>query len=240
VGEVRIGCSGWNYNHWREVFYPRGLPASRWLEHYAATFDTVEVNATFYRLPTRKATERWAATTPPDFLFTIKASRYLTHVKRLRELASGWERFVERIEPIMDAGKLGPILWQLPERFHRDDDRLAAALEALPPARHAFEFRHASWFVPEVEEILRKHDAALVIGDTPKRPFQTHAWTADWTFIRFHTGRGRGGNYTKKQLEEWGKRIGGWLADGDVYAYYNDDWKGYAVKEAIRLRELVG
>jgi uncharacterized protein YecE (DUF72 family) len=130
---LRIGCSGWNYRHWRERFYPRGLPASRWLEHYAKTFDTVEVNATFYRLPTRKAVAHWAEVTPESFVFAVKASRYLTHVKRLRGLDEGWPRLFERIEPLASAGKLGPVLWQLPETFHRDDDRLAAALGALPP-----------------------------------------------------------------------------------------------------------
>lgn len=237
--EARIGCSGWNYAHWREVFYPRGLPTSRWLEHYAGTFDTVEVNATFYRLPTAKATARWAETSPPGFLFAVKASRYLTHVKRLRDLRAGWRRFWERIEPLADAGKLGPVLWQLPERFHRDDERLAAALEALPPQHHAFEFRHASWFVPEVEELLRRHGAALVIGDHPERPFQTHVLTADWTFLRFHYGGGPDGSYPERELEVWAERIRSWLAEADVYAYFNDDWGGHALVEAQRLGELL-
>jgi uncharacterized protein YecE (DUF72 family) len=236
---LRIGCSGWNYAHWRERFYPRGLPTSRWLEHYAEIFDTVEVNATFYRLPTRKACERWTAQTPDDFLFAVKASRYLTHVKRLREVADGWKRLSERIEPIADAGKLGPVLWQLPESFHRDDDRLEGALDALPPGLHAFEFRHESWFAPAVTALLRRHGAALVVGDTPKRPFQTHELTAGWTYLRFHEGRGRHGNYTTQQLEKWAGLVRRWRAEGDVYAYFNDDWEGYAVREAVRLRELV-
>ncbi|MGH3132160.1 MAG: DUF72 domain-containing protein [Gaiellaceae bacterium] len=237
--EARIGCSGWNYEHWRDLFYPRGLPASRWLEHYAQTFDTVELNASFYRLPTRKAAAAWARATPREFVFAVKASRYLTHVKRLRDLAGGSSRLLERIEPLREAGKLGPILWQLPERFHRDDERLAAAVEQLPPGRHCFEFRHASWFVPEVEMLLREHGVALVIGDHPERPFQTLARTAGWTFVRFHRGRGRDGNYAPRQLETWSERLRGWCADGDVYAYFNDDWGGHAIEEAIRLRELI-
>jgi uncharacterized protein YecE (DUF72 family) len=238
-GQARIGCSGWNYPHWRQIFYPRGLPASRWLEHYAAIFDTVEVNSTFYRLPTRKATARWADATPAGFLFAIKASRYLTHVKRLREVADGWSKLIERIAPILDAGKLGPVLWQLPERFHREEERLVATLEALPAGRHAFEFRHASWFTPEVEQILRDHDAALVIGDHPERPFQTHTWTTDWTFVRFHQGTSSDGEYTDREIEVWAQRIRGWLDAGDVYAYFNDDWAGHALEEARLLRELV-
>jgi uncharacterized protein YecE (DUF72 family) len=239
VGEAHIGCSGWNYKHWREVFYPAGLPASRWLEHYAKSFDTVEVNATFYRLPTRKAATGWARATPPGFEFAVKASRYLTHVKRLREAGVGYARLAEPIEPLREAGRLGPILWQLPEQFHRDDERLENALGELSGGRHAFEFRHASWFVPEVEELLRSHAAALVIGDHPERPFQTLSRTTDWTYLRFHHGRGRDGNYTPKQLRTWAERVEGWLGDGDVYAFFNDDWRGHAIKEAVRLRELV-
>src|SRR5207247_883545 len=129
--EVRIGCSGWNYRSWKEPVYD-GAPARRWLELYAERFDTVEVNATFYRLPTTKAVAGWVEQTPDGFVFAVKASRYLTHVKRLRELGSGLERFYERIEPLVRSRKLGPVLWQLPENFHRDDERLAGALERLP------------------------------------------------------------------------------------------------------------
>jgi uncharacterized protein YecE (DUF72 family) len=239
VSETRIGCSGWNYEHWRGRFYPEGLPESRWLAHYAQSFDTVELNASFYRLPTRRSAERWAEATPQEFLFAVKASRYLTHVKRLREVGKGVALLCERIEPLAGAGKLGPILWQLPENFHRDDGRLAAALAELPRGRHCFEFRHASWFVPEVEELLRTHCVALVIGDHPERPFQTLTRTADWMFARLHRGRGRDGNYTAAQLREWAARVREWRRKGDVYLYFNDDWNGHAVTEARRLKELV-
>ena len=235
--EIRIGCSGWNYAHWREVVYPKGLPQSRWLEHYATLFDTVEVNNTFYRLPRRDAVARWVEQSPDDFLFAVKASRYLTHIKRLTDLGPGAGRFYERIEPLLRSPKMGPVLWQLPGNFKRDDDRLAAALERLPPGRHCFEFRHASWFVPEVFELLRAHGAALVIGDHPERPFQAHELTADWTFVRFHYGhRGRSGNYSERELDEWADRIRRWSKNGDVYAYFNNDWNGYAVKNGRSLR----
>jgi uncharacterized protein YecE (DUF72 family) len=239
VTETRIGCSGWNYAHWRGRLYPERLPEARWLEHYAQSFDTVEVNASFYRLPTRKSAERWAEATPPGFVFAVKASRYLTHVKRLREVGKGVALLYERIEPLDGADKLGPLLWQLPENFHRDDDRLAGALDELPRGRHAFEFRHASWFEPKVEELLRERGVALVIGDHPKRPFQTYARTADWMFARLHQGRGRDGNYTPAQLREWAARVREWREEGDVYLYFNDDWNGHAVKEALRMKELV-
>jgi uncharacterized protein YecE (DUF72 family) len=241
-GEIRIGCSGWNYAHWRERVYPKGCPASRWLEHYATLFDTVEVNSTFYRLPRVSSVARWVEQTPPGFQFTVKASRYLTHLKRLTDLGRGLERFYARIEPLVESPKLGPVLWQLPENFHRDDERLAGALAALPPGRHCFEFRHASWFVDEVYELLGARGVALVIGDHPQRAFQTHEHTTDWTFIRLHHGhRGRNGNYSDRELQEWAARVGGWGDDGvDVYAYFNNDWEGYAVANGSRLRDLLG
>jgi uncharacterized protein YecE (DUF72 family) len=237
---VRIGCSGWNYRDWRETFYPAGLPASRWLEHYAARFDTVEVNTTFYRLPRREAVARWVTQTPPGFLFTVKASRYLTHIKRLTEMKQGVQRFYERIEPLVTAGRLGPVLWQLPANFRRDDERLLGALAHLPPGRHTFEFRDRSWFVPEVMEMLRSHGVALTVGDHPERPFQTMEMTADWTFVRFHYGaRGRGGNYSDTELREWAKRIARWRRRHEVFAYFNNDWKAYAPRNAERLRSLL-
>ena len=238
---VRIGCSGWNYAHWREHFYPRGCPPARWLRFYARTFDTVEVNATFYRLPTRKAVAGWVEQSPDGFLFAVKASRYLTHIKRLTDLGQGIERFYERLEPLVDSPKLGPVLWQLPESFRRDDERLAAALTALPPGRHCFEFRHESWFREDVYALLREHGVALVVGDHPKRPFQAHELTADWTFVRFHHGtRGRNGNYSERELAEWAGRIAAWRRRADVYAYFNNDWEGYALRNAVRLAGLLG
>jgi uncharacterized protein YecE (DUF72 family) len=241
VRPVRIGCSGWNYPHWRERVYPKGLPQRRWLAYYAELFDTVEVNNTFYRLPRRESVAAWARETPRGFLFAVKASRFLTHVKRLTDLGDGVRRFYERIEPLVGSPKMGPVLWQFPHTFHRNDERLAEALPRLPTGRHCFEFRHPSWFCEEVYELLRAHDAALVIGDHPERPFQSHELTADWTFVRFHYGsRGRGGNYSERELEEWAGRLEGWRERADVYAYFNNDWNGYAVRNALSLRDLLG
>jgi uncharacterized protein YecE (DUF72 family) len=238
VKPLRVGCSGWNYRDWRETVYPKGLPASRWLEHYARLFETVEVNNTFYRLPSVSAVAGWAEQTPADFIFTVKASRYLTHMKRLTDMGAGVERFYERIEPLRAAGKLGPVLWQLPGNFHRDDERLASALAQLPPGRHCFEFRHDSWFTEKVYALLREHRVALVVGDHPERPFQSHELTADWTFVRFHYGRrGRNGNYSQTELDEWRKRVDSWRRNVEVFAYFNNDWRGYAVKNALYLRD---
>jgi uncharacterized protein YecE (DUF72 family) len=239
---IRVGCSGWNYQHWRNgVFYPPRFAPRRWLGFYAEHFDTVEINMTFYRLPREAAVAKWVEETPPDFLFAVKMSRYVTHIKRLRDLPPSLELFYSRIRPLVDTPKLGPVLWQLPGTFRRDDERLAHALAQLPPGRHCFEFRHESWFVPEVYELLRRHGVALVIGDTPKRPFQAHELTADWTFVRFHEGtRGRYSNYSKTELEEWAQRIEEWAALGDVYAYFNNDWNGYAVRNGIWLKRRLG
>src|SRR5688572_19982766 len=178
---VHIGCSGWNYAAWRELFYPKGLPTNRWLEHYAQHFGTVEVNSTFYRLPKRDAVARWVTQVRDDFVFTIKASRYLTHIKRLNDMEQGVERFYERIARLTRSPKFGPVLWQIPPNMKRDDERLANALRALPPGRHCFEFSEPSWFTEDVYAMLRERDVALVIGDRPEvAGFQTQEMTTDW------------------------------------------------------------
>jgi uncharacterized protein YecE (DUF72 family) len=242
MSEVRIGCSGWNYPHWRERIYPKGLPPKRWLEHYATLFDTVEVNNTFYRLPKEPAVRGWVEATPPGFLFAVKMSRYVTHIRRLSNLETGIPRFAAPLDPLARSAKLGPVLWQLPPTFKRDDARLAAALETLPWDRHCFEFRHPSWYVSGVYDLLRSHGVALVIPDSPRYPFRELELTADWTFVRFHHGtRGRNGNYSETEIAGWAERIAGWREHGiDVYAYYNNDWEGYAVRNGLRLRELLG
>jgi uncharacterized protein YecE (DUF72 family) len=242
VRPYRIGCSGWNYDSWRHgVFYPERLPASRWLETYARRFDTVEVNATFYLLPTEKAVQGWVDQTPDDFVFAVKMSRYVTHVKRLRDLPPSLELFYSRLAPLVRSPKLGPVLWQLPPTFRRSDERLAETLEQLPPGRHAFEFRHPSWFVPDVMELLRERGVALVIGDRPEvRAFQTHELTTDWTLVRFHSGsRGRRGNYSESELREWAERIRAWPVE-EYFLYFNNDWEGFAPRNALRLRQLLG
>ncbi|HWG55523.1 MAG TPA: DUF72 domain-containing protein [Gaiellaceae bacterium] len=237
---VRVGCSGWNYGHWRNgVFYPPRLAAHRWLDYYARFYDTVEINMTFYRLPKVEVVQRWVDGSRDDFLFAVKVSRYLTHIKRLRDPGDGLATFLERIEPLRRSPKMGPLLWQLPPDFKRDDERLAAALERLPPGRHCFEFRHESWFVDEIFELLRSHDVALVIGDDPRRPFQSLDLTADWTFVRFHGGSELGtGDYSERELERWAERVAGFGVP--AYVYFNNDWGGYAIHNALRFKELLG
>ena len=241
-GVVRIGCSGWNYAHWRNgVFYPPRLPPRRWLEFYARHFDTVELNNTFYRLPRRESVARWVVESPPRFLFAVKMSRYITHVKRLTELDTGLARFYERIEPLVRSPKFGPVLWQLPPTFRRNDERLESALAQMPPGRHCFEFRHESWFVQATYDLLRRYGAALVIGDDVRRPWQTRELTSDWTFVRFHSGHRLGdGNYSEEELAEWAAQIDEWRRRVDVFAYFNNDWQGFAPRNATRLRQLLG
>jgi uncharacterized protein YecE (DUF72 family) len=244
ASRIRIGCSGWNYAHWRNgVFYPPRLAARNWLRFYAQHFDTVEVNSTFYRLPRETAVARWVAEAPSGFVFAVKVSRYLTHVKRLLEVDLHLPLLYDRIRPLLASPKLGPFLWQLPPTFLCDLDRLSSALEHLHDGnRHAFEFRHPSWFRSETMTLLREHGVALVIGDRPQvHAFQTHELTAPFTFVRFHSGtRGRNGNYSRGELEEWAERLERWAPAAEVYAYFNNDWQGYAVENAVYLKRLLG
>jgi uncharacterized protein YecE (DUF72 family) len=237
---LRIGCSGWMYDDWRGRLYPRGEPKRRWLELYAERFDTVEVNSTFYRLPKLEAVQGWVAHTPEGFTFAVKASRYLTHIKRLAGIEQGLERFYAPLAPLSEARRLGPVLWQLPENYHCDLERLAGWLALLPPGRHALEVRHESWFRPEVLDALRAHQVALAYGDHPQRPFQSDAATAGWRYVRFHYGhRGRDGNYSRTELDAWARRLDAWKGEGDVFGYFNNDWRGYAPANARLVCRLL-
>ena len=223
-----------------ETFYPPRLPARRWLEHYANRFDTVEVNSTFYRLAKPAAVDGWVHHTPHDFLFALKASRYLTHMKRLTDMDRGVGRYYESIAPLAESPKLGPVLWQLPDSFRRDDDRLGYALSNLPPGRHAFELRHPSWFAEPVYALLRDHGAAFVIHDDRRRQPTPEVLTTDWTYLRFHYGRrGHRGNYSETgaaRVGRAGPHAGG---AAEVFAYFNNDWEVFAPRNAKRLRKLV-
>ncbi|HWP28207.1 MAG TPA: DUF72 domain-containing protein [Chloroflexota bacterium] len=235
---LRIGTSGWNYPHWRGVFYPRELPPRRWLQYYSAHFDTVEINYSFYRLPARETFAAWQTQVPPGFLFATKGSRFITHLKRLQDPAEPVERFFSHLAALGPTA--GPILWQLPPQFACDRERLATFLAILPRAyRHAFEFRHDSWYCEPVYTLLAAYDAALCLADrggghTPLvRP-------ATWTYIRFHGGLGAGWRYLDAQLTTWAERIARYRAEGAaVYAYFNNDAYGHAVSDAQRLRALL-
>ncbi|HEX6154340.1 MAG TPA: DUF72 domain-containing protein, partial [Solirubrobacterales bacterium] len=180
----------------------------------------------------------WVERTPPGFLFSVKGSRYLTHIRRLRDIEEGVARFWEPLEPLRESGKLGPVLWQLPGNFHRDDAVLTSALELLPPARHCFEFRHPSWFVPAVRRILEQHDASLVIPHDGRRPLPEAKPVGEVAYLRLHHGaRGRNGNYSKTELDHWRRRIAAWRSRREVFAYLNNDWEEFAPPNAISLRQ---
>lgn len=182
--------------------------------------------------------EHWYAQTPPEFLFAVKGSRYLTHMKRLRDTGEAVDRFFDLVSLLGD--KLGPVLWQLPPTMAIDIDVLAAFAGALPAGfRNAFEFRHASWYVPEVYDVLERAGAALCIPDHPRLPGE-NVLTADWTYLRLHYGGGEGGNYTRQQLQDWAVLIKGFKNDGiDVFAYFNHDEEGYAVANAAELAGML-
>jgi uncharacterized protein YecE (DUF72 family) len=225
------------------VFYPPRCAPRNWLRWYARFFDTVEVNMTFYRLPKVDVVARWVQEAPAGFTFAIKVSRYITHVKRLVDVDEHLPLLYARIDPLLRSPKLGPLLWQLPPTFQCDLDRLAGALERLYDGhRHAFEFRHPSWFREETYALLREHNVALVIGDRPQvNDFQAHELTADFTFVRFHGGtRGWNGNYAHDELDQWAERLRHWSDEVSVFAYFNNDWEGYAIENALYLKERLG
>jgi uncharacterized protein YecE (DUF72 family) len=235
-----IGASGWVYDHWRGVFYPPSLPQSNWYAHYAKHFDTVEINYSFYRLPSQKAFDDWRAQAPPGFVYAVKANRYLTHLKRLKDAAEPLERFLSRARRLGD--KLGPILWQLPPKWRADPARLEAFAALLPTDLiHTFEFRDPRWFVPPVREILGRYGLSFCIFDMSG--LACPAWvTGEAVYLRFHGSEAvYGGRYGQERLQPWADRIRGWLAEcRAVYAYFNNDAFGFAIDDAGTLRGLLG
>jgi uncharacterized protein YecE (DUF72 family) len=232
-GQLRVGTSGYQYEHWRGLFYPRLLPKKAWFAHYADHFDTVEINNTFYRLPQPAAFDAWRARTPPDFCYALKFSRYGSHLKRLKDPREPIARFLERADRL--GPFLGPILVQLPPNWKPDVQRLSGFLKhAGRRYRWAFEFRDRRWLCAEVFELLRHANAALCIHDLlAEHPREI---TADWLYLRFH-GASRGGNYTDQALRVEASYIRQHVAAGlDVFAYFNNDVGGHAIHNAADLR----
>jgi uncharacterized protein YecE (DUF72 family) len=233
----RVGCSGWQYTHWKGDFYPADLRPREWLEYYASRFDTVEVNNSFYRLPGEGIFETWRARTPPSFLFAVKASRFLTHMKKLKDPEEPIARLFARASELR--GKLGPVLYQLPGQMTKNIDRLAGFLDALPPrVKHTIEFRHPSWYDQEVMQLLRKHNVALCLHDM-SGSVAPRLLTARFTYVRFHGAMRRyGGAYPQEQLEDWAE----WLAANGhpAFVYFNNDIGGHAPRDAARLSALLG
>jgi len=244
-GRLFLGTSGYVYPHWRRRFYPADLPAREWLAFYARHFDTVELNNPFYRLPAKRAFRQWRETVPDDFVFSVKASRYLTHLRRLRAPRAPLDRLLRRVAPL--GPTLGPILFQLPPQLHADLAKLRAFLRALGRQPHlrdlraVLEVRHASWLVPEVFDLLRKAGVALCLHDARQQPV-LEPITADFVYLRRHGPGGRyRGSYSEAMLRADARRIRAWLGEGrDVYVYFNNDGAGAAIRNARRLGDLLG
>ncbi len=241
---ARVGCSGWNYRSWRGPFYPRDLPVSQWLEHYARVFDTVEVNNTFYRLPERTVFMQWHKRFPAQFQIAVKASRFLTHMKRLRDPAEPLERLFSRA--IALDGQLGPVLYQLPPTLAIDLPRLERFLALLPRARssrrirHVMEFRHPSWYTEETFDVLRRQRVTLCLHDKSGSTI-TSPFVGPFVYVRFHGPSGRySGSYSQRQLDAWAHRLVEQLQDGrPVFAYFNNDPDATAVRNALTLRTMI-
>lgn len=234
----RIGCSGWQYRHWRGDFYPAELPQTRWLEYYAERFDTVEINNTFYRLPEASTFAAWGRRVPRGFVYAVKASRFLTHMKKLKDPKQPLRLFFSRAERLGSA--FGPVLYQLPPRWPVNLERFETFLAALPRTRRqAVEFREPSWYGPEALALMRKHRVALCLHDM-QGSASGKLTVGPFAYVRFHGTQKYSGSYSDAMLEEWAE----WLADRlrarvPVYAYFNNDVGGHAPRDAARLRDMI-
>lgn len=235
---VFVGCSGWQYRHWRGSFYPDALPAARWLDYYSARFDTVEINHTFYRLPEARTFAAWGRSAPRGFLYAVKASRYLTHMKKLKEPREAIARLFVRAKRL--GASFGPVLYQLPPGWAVNAERLDAFLRALPRARcHAVEFRDATWYTDEVCALLERRRVALCLHDMKGSATGMRA-VGPFVYVRFHGVQKYSGRYDDATLERWAE----WLAaerqrGRPVFAYFNNDTGGHAPRDAVRLRTMI-
>ena len=234
-----IGTSGWHYDHWRYRFYPEKSAKADWLGFYVSHFNTVELNNSFYRLPSENAFANWYKSSPASFIFAVKVSRFITHIKRLKNSEEPLDTFITRAKGLSE--KLGPLLYQLPPNMHRDDNRLESFLSILPQGmKHVFEFRHQSWIEETVFEILRKYNVGLCIFDMPSVTCPVVA-TADFAYARFHGGAELYSScYSDEELADWAKKLAGLTADlKAIYIYFNNDVEAFAVKNALTLRSYL-
>lgn len=234
--KIHIGTSGYQYDHWKDVFYPEDVPKKDWFDHYSKYFDTVEINNTFYNLPKPETVANWRKESPEDFLYVLKYSRYGTHMKKLKDPEEHLENFME-VAGQLDK-KLGPILLQLPPGWKAAPQRLKEFLKAAPKDhRWAVEFRDPDWLCKDVYSILKNHNAALVVHDKIKD--HPNITTADWVYLRFH-GMNKSGNYSNRQLGQFSRKIREHRDAGrEVFVYFNNDQKGYAVQNALYLKEKI-
>jgi uncharacterized protein YecE (DUF72 family) len=238
-GSVHIGTSGWHYKHWKGAFYPADLAPSKWLRWYAEHFDTVEINNSFYRLPQASALQLWCRETRGNFCFSVKASRYITHNRKLKDPRETVEKFMNVIEKL--ERRLGPILFQLPPSWKVNVQRLEEFLAGLPRAyRYVFEFRNETWNTPPVYDVLQRHNAAFCIYELAgfQSPIQI---TADFTYVRLHgPGNKYQGDYSKDTLRAWAQRIKAWKKElRRIFVYFDNDQAAFAAKNAMELRRMV-
>jgi uncharacterized protein YecE (DUF72 family) len=235
--KIHIGTSGWHYKHWIGAFYPPGLPASQMLAWYAQRFDTVEINNSFYRLPPETALCTWRKTVPANFCFAVKGSRFITHMKKLKDPVQALEKFFQRAELL--GNKLGPILFQLPPNWPLDVDRLANFLEALPAVhRYSFEFRNPTWHVEPVYRLLEKHNAAFCTFELAGVTSPVRI-TATFAYLRLHGPGGKyQGSYDRRTLRQWARKIESWPVE-DTHVYFDNDERGFAARDAAELRQLL-
>lgn len=243
AARILVGTSGWSYTHWRGVFYPDDLPSKDWLAYYASRFDTVELNTTFYRTPRSSSFCGWREHVPRGFLFAVKASRFITHIKRLNDADATVPHQMDSVQPLGPA--LGPTLFQLPPTMSRDMERLVGLLKALRnQGRFAIEFRNESWDHAEVYELLARHDVGVCLHDWHRQPWPYRAVEggAGLVYVRFHGPSGDyAGRYAETALKDWASRCAQWRAEGrDVFCYFNNDAEGNAIGDALTLRRLLG
>ena len=234
----QVGTSGWHYDHWQGPFYPENLPSDDWLAYYSARLSTVEINNSFYQLPEVESLRNWRSGMPQGFLFAAKASRYITHMKKLKDPEEPVASLLGRMDELGD--KLGPILFQLPPNWHMDPERLGSFLDTLPEGyRYAFEFRHPSWFDDRVYEMLEAHDAAFCIYALGGRASPKEV-TSDWVYVRLHgPGAAYQGKYDAETLAGWLGAFSTWMRQGkDVHCYFDNDEAGYAVQNALALQAM--
>lgn len=239
MAELFIGISGWSYAEWAGKFYPAEIPKNRWLEYYCHQFATVEINASFYRLPKETTFQKWRETAPKDFIFAVKASRYITHIKKLNDPVESADLFLTRVRLLGD--KLGPILFQLPPNLKVKLDELEQILQSRPKElRYCFEFRHTSWFCKEVYDLLRQYNTALCIADSPKFPLVIQR-TSDFSYFRLHGSRILyRSRYSSEELKTWAERVQRYLDEGaDVYVYFDNTDGGHATTNALELVSLL-
>lgn len=237
--KIFIGTSGWMYDDWQGNFYPATIKKAAWLKHYQNYFSTVEVNNTFYQSPTKKKLSSWKKKVPKDFIFSIKANRYITHIKNLSNPQQPVDKLISTIKTLDN--KLGPVLFQLPPHWHVNKKRLNSFLNVLPKAyQYVFEFRHSSWYTDEIYNLLNKHNCAFCVHDhqDAPSPFKT---TAEFAYLRFHGPKGNyQSKYNDQQVKDHAQKIKKLIAQNiAVYVYYNNDFHGYAVKNAKQLQNLL-